>query len=170
MGGSRVKDLDAMKCEVCGREIPGKPIRAVIEGAKLLVCPECARYASGTWKEGKPKPPVVAKPRVTRRLKAPEELELVPDFGRLVRGARERRRLSQEELGRMVGEKASVIRRIESGKMAPSMELARKLERTLGIKLLEPPPEAPAPTKAVKIPTLTLGDVVKLRVRERRDE
>jgi len=33
-----------VRCEVCGRKIPGDPIRANIEGAKLTVCAGCAKH------------------------------------------------------------------------------------------------------------------------------
>lgn len=158
-----------MKCEVCGREIPGKPIHAIIEGAKLLVCPACAKYSSGTWKERKRatltaktiKPTVRARRRRTNL--AEEELEVVDGYGEIVRRARERRGWSQEDLGRVVGEKASVIRRIEREAMAPSIALARKLEHALGVKLLAPPSEPTIPLAPAKTPTLTLGDLVKIR-------
>jgi putative transcription factor len=61
----------------------------------------------------------------------------VPDYNAVVKKARERLGLTQEELGRRVGEKASVISKIETGRLRPSVMLARKLEHVLRIKLLE---------------------------------
>ncbi|MEM2308634.1 MAG: TIGR00270 family protein, partial [Sulfolobales archaeon] len=60
-------------------------------------------------------------------------------------------------------------KRIESGRLVPTIVLARKLENALSIKLLEPVVEAaqarlPSPAK---IKELTLGDVVSLKKREK---
>lgn len=33
-----------MNCEMCGKEIEGKPLRAKIEGSLLLVCSDCAKF------------------------------------------------------------------------------------------------------------------------------
>ncbi|RLI09291.1 TIGR00270 family protein [Candidatus Bathyarchaeota archaeon] len=167
-------------CEVCGREIVGPAYLALIEGAELVVCAECTRYAKWFKKLGRRIGPGPARPRPrpspTRqrealaragiRIREAEELELVEDFGRKVREAREAKGLTQEELGRMVGEKASVISRIESGRMAPDLVLARKLEHALGIKLLVRARGEGATVRARRASRrevgLTLGDILGL--------
>ncbi|MEN3048474.1 MAG: helix-turn-helix domain-containing protein [Candidatus Caldarchaeales archaeon] len=65
-----------------------------------------------------------------------ERYELVEDYGEVVRRAREAKFLTREQLAELVGEKASTIRRIENGELRPSMEMARKLEKVLKVKLL----------------------------------
>ncbi|MDW8043784.1 MAG: helix-turn-helix domain-containing protein [Nitrososphaerota archaeon] len=65
-----------------------------------------------------------------------ERYELVEGYGEVVRRAREARFLTREQLAELVGEKASTIRRIENGELRPSIELARKLEKALKVKLL----------------------------------
>ena len=167
-------------CEVCGREIIGPAYVALIEGAELIVCAECVRYAK--WfrrlrrgeraveklqaRAGIRRPLMAraAKPGVPTRISELVKLEVVENFGRLVKEAREAKGLTQEELGKMIGEKASVISRIESEKMVPDIVLARKLEHALGIKLLTEAREEvqvraakPPPT-----PTLTLGDILAM--------
>ena len=93
-----------------------------------------------------------------------EALELVGDFGLRVRRAREELELSHEDLGRKIGEKVSVLRKIESGKMAPDLMLAEKLEHALKIKLLVPPSEPKAPSVALSQPReITLGELVRLK-------
>jgi len=86
----------------------------------------------------------------------------VEDFGQLIRTARERRGMSQLEVARRINERASVIAKLESGKMSPTIELARKLERLFKITLLE---EAEIPDIPIKSSgqTTTLGDVVEIR-------
>ena len=157
-------------CEVCGREIIGPAYVALIEGAELIVCAECVRYAKWFRRLRRGERAVeklqarAAKPGVPTRISELVKLEVVENFGRLVKEAREAKGLTQEELGKMIGEKASVISRIESEKMVPDIVLARKLEHALGIKLLTEAREEvqvraakPPPT-----PTLTLGDILAM--------
>lgn len=66
------------------------------------------------------------------------ELELRIDFHRVIREAREKMGLSQEQLGLRIAEKTSVIKLLESGRLKPNIILARKLERFLKIQLFAP--------------------------------
>ncbi|RLG73489.1 MAG: TIGR00270 family protein, partial [Thermoprotei archaeon] len=59
-------------------------------------------------------------------------------------------------------EKETVIKRIESGKLKPTIELAKKLERILKITLLEPIVSEYI-TRLSPKENLTLGDIVVLR-------
>jgi putative transcription factor len=161
-----------VNCEVCGRQIVGKPYRAVIEGAKMVVCGNCARLGSAYWEE-RPKRRMkrTAKPlpkiSVSGKKQSPalaEALELVDDFSQRIRRAREEMELSHEDLGRKIGEKVSVLRKIESGKMTPDHRLAEKLQHALKIKLLVPPSEPKAPSITFSQPReVTLGEVVLLK-------
>jgi len=171
-------------CEVCGREIIGPAYLALIEGAELVVCADCTRYAKWFKKLGRIGPEAPSRPKrpmtrgresmlLTRiRVREAEELELVEDFGRKVKEAREAKGLTPEALAKMVGEKASVISRIESGRMAPDILLARRLEHALGIKLLV---RASAEEKVVvrtarppEVGGLTLGDILAMSKKEEK--
>jgi len=93
-----------------------------------------------------------------------EEYEYVEDYGLLVRGARERMGLSQDELASLVKEKATIIKKIEQGEFHPPIELARRLEKVLKIRIVQEAveerlTELPKPTKHVS--GLTLGDILK---------
>ena len=165
-------------CEVCGREIIGPAYLALIEGAELVVCAECTQYAKWFRKLGRGRParrtPQASAQRAPRtstfrtqrvmRAEQAEALELVEDFGRRVKEAREAKGLTQEELGKLIGEKASVISRIESGRMAPDVALARKLEHALGIRLLTRAGEEVKVrvAKPPPVPALTLGDILAM--------
>ncbi|MGQ9460073.1 MAG: multiprotein bridging factor aMBF1 [Candidatus Bathyarchaeaceae archaeon] len=161
-----------VNCEVCGRQIVGKPYMAVIEGAKMVVCGNCAKLGSAYWEE-KPQRRVkrTAKPlprtSVSGKKQPPalaEALELVDDFSQRIRRAREGMELSHEDLGRKIGEKVSVLRKIESCKMTPDHRLAGKLQHALKIKLLVPPSEPKAlPTALPQPREVTLGEVVLLK-------
>jgi putative transcription factor len=67
-------------------------------------------------------------------------------------------------LGKAIGEKVSVLQKIESGKMTPDTRVAQKLEHALKIKLLVPPKGQPEPPASLPVShEVTLGDVVQLR-------
>lgn len=165
-----------MQCEVCGRQIFGAPIRAIIEGAKMTACSECAKLGSGYWE---PKPQRRAKKSIKRqptisfskrqqRPTVTETLEVVGDFGQRVRQAREGLGLSHEDLGRKIREKVSVIRKIESGKMVPDLVLAEKLEHALKITLRVPASEPNVqPVLSSKPRGTTLGDLIQFKVKEK---
>ncbi len=138
-------------CELCGRPVypPSLCRTVVVEGVTLRVCPDCYRKLV---KQGKAREVAVAKPitrrnkesskkwtrtRISRRV-LEEEYDIVEDYAERIRRARQRMGWSQAVLAQKVREKENVIKRIEAGRLKPSIELARRLERVLGITLLEP--------------------------------
>jgi len=92
-----------------------------------------------------------------------EEFEYVDDFGSLVRSARERMGLSQEEFAKLIKEKVTAIRKIEQGELHPPLELARRLERVLKIRIVETSPEEPSQgaSKSLAAGGITLGDIMR---------
>jgi len=163
-----------MRCEVCGRKIIGPPYSSTIEGAKMLVCNECSKLGS-VYLETKTEPRLkkVAKrlptpilpPRRQPSLSETESLELIRDFGTKVRQAREKLGLSQEELGKKISEKVSLLRNIESGKMTPDNVLTEKLQHALRIQLLVPvsDPKVPSQALATRPASPTLADIAEVR-------
>ncbi|MEM3716422.1 MAG: multiprotein bridging factor aMBF1 [Candidatus Bathyarchaeia archaeon] len=147
-----------MQCEVCGREIVGKPNRVIIEGAKMIACDDCAKLGSEHWapeperlqgktkaksrvREGLATSLKPAKPSSGSRLNTSvmEDVEVIEGFGNLIRRAREKLGLTPEELAKKIGERESVIKKIESEKFVPDIRLAAKIEHALKIKLLVKP-------------------------------
>jgi putative transcription factor len=169
-----------LQCDVCGREIIGKPHQVIIERAKMTTCSKCARLGSAYWKsEPKRLKPSAKKDSVTRVRSTParrkktttvrEDLVVADDYALLIRQAREKSDLAQADVGKMIAEKASVISKVESGKMVPSQRLAAKLEHTLRIKLLVPLAE-PETSSFPSLPSkgLTLGEIATLKEGKRR--
>lgn len=165
-------------CEVCGREIIGKPARSLVEGATLVVCKHCASL--GKELPGFPERPQPARaapaaigpgrhsvrPPVESLPKSVEESDLVDDYPRVIKEAREKLGLSQQELGFKTKEKMTVIQKIELGKMLPTMRLTRELEHILRVKLLVPKEEIEVPTPSPSLTSTheaTLGDVALVR-------
>ena len=170
-----------MQCEVCGRQIFGAPIRAIIEGANMTVCSKCAKLGSGYWtpkpqprfrtKKGTMRQPIQPFAKKKQSVTVPEAFELVADLGQQVRQAREQLDLNHEDLGRKIREKVSVLRKIESGKMVPDLALAEKLEHTLKIRLRVPPSEPKAQLSSSSKPRgTTLGDLIQFKLKEKEAE
>ena len=164
-----------MECELCGQSIKGRPVRIRLEGVLLLVCENCARkYSEYIVRErGRRVGGSRSIRRTTRRITRMTlvEYDIVEDYSDRIREAREALGLTRELLARSIGEKESVIRRLEEGRLVPTIELARKLERTLGIKLIIPQEEEAyiSPPSGSRF-ELTLGDIVVIRERRRQRE
>jgi len=128
-------------CEVCGTKIVGEQLQAEIDGATLVVCPRCAKL-------GKPVKQLFSVASLshntsTQMYRKPEQviaddsLVVRDDYPTIIRNARTSMGLTQEQLGMKVNEKSSVIAKLETGKLKPSIQLARKLENLMKVHLLE---------------------------------
>ncbi len=149
-----------MNCEVCGVSIDS-PVEADIEGVIMRVCSRCARF--GTVKSRRPPEAVHAKPkRVSAGFKTKVKvLECVDDYNDRIRTAREKKGMTREDLGGIMNEKASVIGRLESGTMVPDIKLARKIEKALGITILELQEEENVSGETSSSGGVTIGDLMK---------
>jgi putative transcription factor len=161
-----------LRCEVCGHRIHEDPITAVIEGAKLTVCVECSKHGKIVYEEPaaprqalkKPQAPITMLQRKPLVASVQITQEVTEDYSNKIRVAREKLVLTHEELGKKINEKASVLRNLESGKMAPNNQLASKLEHMLKIKLLVPISEEKVTqiSQSSSNQELTLGDLIEL--------
>ncbi|OYT56750.1 MAG: TIGR00270 family protein [Desulfurococcales archaeon ex4484_217_2] len=168
-----------VECEFCGQQIAGKTYRVTIEGVTLVVCHRCfLRLISRSRVKQQPSY-IMQRARSSiqpslgvrqKRVKASGvvrrtiefDYEIVEDYAERIRRAREALGWSTSILAQKIKEKESVVRRIEAGKLKPTIELAKKLEKILKITLLEPiVPEYT--TKLGPKESLTLGDIVVLR-------
>ena len=147
-----------MKCEICGKE--AKLRRALVEGVEMLVCQECSRYGI-VLPEKRAFVPKPKKKPIPYSKDVFEEMDkdLVPDWGKKIREARERKGLSREQLGAMVGEKTTTIAKIENEELRPTDETVKKLEKVLEIKLFQEVGEALIKSKGGR--PLTIGDLFK---------
>ncbi len=129
-----------MRCEICGKKLVEEPIKTKIDGSIMITCKECSKF--GKIQREPPKPQRSGAPRASRgsrRIQRPREPseEVVENVNDLVRQAREKKGWSREELAAKIYEKASVVSRIESGKMIPDIKLAKKLEKIMDLILIE---------------------------------
>lgn len=150
-----------MRCEICGKKIIGKPTRTKIESSVMFTCTECAKFG-----KIQREPPKTIRSRVMRKrpvFREPE-YEILEEFSVIIREGREKKGWSREDLAEKIYEKVSVINRIESGKMVPDIKLAKKLEKTLNIKLLEKTENMRTDEfKAPSIKKATIGDIARIK-------
>jgi uncharacterized protein (TIGR00270 family) len=107
-----------------------------------------------------------AKPKASNWI---DTLEPVDDISEAVKKGRVKMGLDQEELAKISKEKLSMIQKIESRKIMPSVPLCRTLEHILKVKLLKEVEsgEPSAPLKDEKS-ELTIGDVVRFKDKSRQ--
>lgn len=139
-----------MNCELCGNPIRGEVQVVNIDGGVFRVCNNCAKLGTaarvpkpvgmktsnsfGGRSAAKSNPP----PRSPGFSFDDEEMMLREDYSKTIKNAREVLGITQEELGRKINEKPSVISHLEVGTMKPNDVLAKKLEHFLKIELFVP--------------------------------
>ena len=156
------------QCEICGAEISGPPQRIVIDRSTLEVCKSCARFGKpeDKWSPVPKKMVPVERAFTVQRPKPRDHfkdlVELIPDFGRKIREARESMGLSVEELGARIKEKAPLLKKIEREDISPEDGVRKKLERELKIKLTDQASEARMKSSGAAR-GLTLGDIASIK-------
>ena len=162
---------DKMECETCGA--PDAQYEAIIEGARLHVCQNCARMGK-----------VVKAPVAPSRARGSEsgrgniaplqrsaEPELVDNYGEIIASARLKMRLPLAVVAELLSEKESFLDRIEHYKAKPTPELAKRIEKALGVILFEETgasgegggggkPKFGGPT--------TLGDILEIEMKKKK--
>jgi putative transcription factor len=146
-----------MECEICGKETK-KIFIVEIEEAILRACEECS-------KGGRMLNIISESEKVKKRAPSyqEEDYDLVEGYGEIIEKARKKIGLSLEELAKRVGEKESLIRKIERGKIRPSDKLAEKLERILKIELRGKVECRQKENKKQVEGKLRIADVVKIK-------
>lgn len=146
-----------VNCEMCGTDT--NLMNVSIEGAELNVCSKCSSYGKvvkKTFKKSQIRNFVPPRPQ-----KEIAQL-IVSNYSKIIREKREKMGLKQKELAKFLAERESLIHKMESNDFAPSIELARKLEKQLGITLVEEREFEPQNIKASK-QEYTIGDMIKIK-------
>ena len=125
-------------CEICGTPILDYGEKVYVEGNLVTVCKTCS-------KRGKPlKNQLEIQRKPAMRPKKIEKLEkitfddsaiLINNFSEVIRNSRMANGLTHEQLGLLIKERVSLLRKIESGTLKPDEGLSRKLERFFRINL-----------------------------------
>lgn len=171
---------------MCGAPLRGGAhFKVNVDGAVLTVCQQCfARLGpkaatSRPWPPNSsvtqgptalklPQPPGPRRPQPTGGPARRDELlatryELVDDYAQRVRKAREALGWSPAVLAERLKVSENVVRRIESGRLRPPYELARRLEEVLKVKLLVPAVEEEVKATGEVKRYVTLGEIVNVR-------
>ena len=156
--------VNAMGCELCGRN--SELVQAVVEGSMLNVCNDCSKFGNVVAVQ-KTRPIIQNK---IRKIMEEESLEIVKSgFGTLIKEAREKLGLKQEEFAKRLNEKESFMHKIESNSIKPSISFSKKLEKALGIKLVEFYKEDEKKNINFKDDGLTIGDLIKIKSRRHNE-
>ncbi len=158
---------------MCGSE-KGPFFQADVEGTRMVLCSKCVRYASNAKKifddsvVDKKKKPVkksssTPQPLINDSFEEDDVIQLIrPDFGVVVKRARERLGLKQSDLARKLAVKESFLHSIETGHHEPDFELARKLEKHLRVSLIQDfKDEGVSSSNRASSGPLTIADIIK---------
>jgi len=167
-----------MQCEMCGETIRGTPKLIRVEGAELQVCMKCGKFGTEVQQVRRtdlrmqPKGPALrpaagpsgsaVQARHKRDMFDYMEGDVVDDYAVRIRQARESKGLSQKDLAMQLKEKEHLIRKIENSELIPEEDVRKKLEKALGIRLID----AMISEEEKKLPgklAPTLGDLTIIR-------
>ncbi len=142
-----------MQCEMCGETIRGAPKLVRVEGAELQVCMKCGKFGTEVQQIRRtdlraPQKGPAVRPAPSPAGGAPQvrykrdmfdfmEGEIVDDYAVRIRHAREEKGLSQKDLAMQMKEKEHLIRKIENSELIPEDDVRKKLEKALGIRLID---------------------------------
>lgn len=149
-----------MECEMCGRKTT-KLNKVRVDHAILNVCDVCAKFGTPvnpnqgydkvrfnkqddiTVTIPEKKPTYVPQARKPQRKAPPrkrtsiEDLDIVPEYAEIIKEARAKLSWTQDDLAKKILERKNVLSNIERGELLPDIKTARKLEKALGVKLIE---------------------------------
>ncbi len=141
-------------CDICGKGSE-EMYYVIVEGAHMTVCEKCSR---GNVIVGKVETQAQYKQKYYADSGMGNGDEVTENYGIVIRSAREKIGLTLEQFGLKINEKESSLRRVEEGKMLPTVELTAKLEKELGIKLTAPSEKPEGKVSISKDEPITLWD------------
>lgn len=140
---------------MCGRQ--ESLVTAEVESVEMKVCQNCASF--GTVRR---RADAVHIPQ--KKMHTDPALRVNHNYAAILRQARERKGLSQEDFAKSLQERESVVAKWEQGKMQPSVDIARRLEKMLGVSLVvEDIEQSFEKEKSGGTDGFTLGDFIKKR-------
>ena len=150
---------------MCGKDT--QLFVAEIEGSNLNVCQGCAKFGRVLRRIAPENKRNKHAENKAKQAEEPEVIEsIIEGFGSLIKSKREKLGLTQKDMAVKISEKESLLQKCENESAEPSIPLARKLEKFLGIKLIEEVKDEKASVDKVKNSAFTIGDFVKIRKRK----
>lgn len=171
-------------CDICGKK--GVSFIIEVEGAKMAACQRCAYHGKILHSLEEKKVPAKTDYSTPRQFRIEEEL--VDGYGQKIRKARETMKVTEEEIdeygkkvrktrpmtidevARKANVRASWLDKVENEKIPPTIEEARKLEKVLGIKLVEKVEVSATPSAGKgerESKELTLLDMLEMQKKKR---
>jgi putative transcription factor len=150
-----------ISCDICGRDDTFAVV--LVEGAKMVACRGCTRGKKILHRLEEDEEGQVVELRTAKRGPMDSDEEIVEGYGKIIRKAREKTSLKIAVIAEKINEKESYLDAIENERLRPTIAVARKLERELGIKLIEKVQEeqvSSTSTKAGKFSEPTLADAL----------
>lgn len=118
-----------MACDLCGKQGPTRKTR--VEGIVYDACSDCAKLGSDATPAQPPKK------RASRSHSQSNELFVRQDANNVLRRAREQAGKNHEEFAKELNVKESSVHAWETGSRQPTISTAKRLEKALGVSLLE---------------------------------
>ena len=149
---------------MCGKS-EERLFKTLIEEVEMGVCSSCSKFGKVMHAIGSP---IKNIPKKTFAQEPQEEkISLIVDgYADIIKKKREGRGLSQKDFALKLNEKESTIHKIETGHIEPSISLAQKIQRFLGVKLIEEVEEKHEKIKRKEDVGFTLGDFIKIKNRQ----
>jgi len=140
------------ECNICGKEEENL-LKIKVEDAIVEVCKDCSSFGQIVYEKSK---------KVEEDKKEQEdEYEIAENYGEIIRKAREKMNFSRKDFALKLKIKENILKRIENEELLPEKDVAKKIEKELGIKILEKI-DGKLPRKEYKESSLTIGDVAKI--------
>jgi putative transcription factor len=148
-------------CDMCGTQ--GKLFRVLIESTEMQVCQNCSKFGKILAN-----PVTFVKKNVVQKPARPELVEIIVEgYNDIIKSKRMEMGLTQEELANKMAERESILQKVEAGQIEPPIAFARKLEKFMGIKLVEQyEDKGGALSTKSKSAEFTIGDMVKIKQRK----
>ncbi len=145
-----------MECELCGKKVD-RVKRVKIDGAVMGVCSECEHFGTPlenyrntvTTNAGThvirnseihvsiPRAPARKAVKRGDRSMNIDDMEIDPEYSRIIREGREKMNISQDDFAAKIKEKRTLIAGIERGSLKPDIKTAKKIENFLKVKIIE---------------------------------
>ncbi len=163
-------------CELCGVQITKRARLVQIEGAKpMKVCDKCAKLGtevqtprskaqSGRFAPQSSASRPVHSPSTPRKRDMFDFIEgdVVEDFSKRIAAARQAKGFSQKDLAFILKMQEGDIKKLERGDRAPTEAERKKIEKELGIVLLDVGDDN-SKSQVGGVAATTLGDVIQIK-------
>ena len=150
---------------MCGKS-EERLFKTLIEEVEMGVCSSCSKFGKVIAPVHRPGPKEQHQQFIKQQENKGEKIEiLADDYPVIIKKGRESLGLTQKDFANRLSEKESVIHKIETGTFVPALSLAKKLEKILGVKLVEEHLEKHEPARRKKEDVFTLGDFINVKNR-----